>query len=53
MTDLKQQKSNGLFEGNIVKIVSTASLWETIGGPYMLVQNFQTVSFDGIIVGQN
>jgi hypothetical protein len=33
MIDIKQQKSNGLFEGSIVEIVIASSQLELIRGP--------------------
>jgi hypothetical protein len=49
MTYIKQQKSNGLFKGSFVQIVSATSQQELIRGPYTSVQHFQTSNFGGII----
>jgi hypothetical protein len=53
MIHKKQQKSNGLFKGGFVEIVSATSQLELIWGPYMPVQNFQTSTFGVIINSQN
>lgn len=38
MTDVKQQRATGLFEGSIVKKVNATAQLELIGGPHMPIQ---------------